>query len=111
MSGVEWADVLPALAARVAADTGRDLSEVAETLDRIQRTPEGEVDVDELVELLAPTMAGLVGPVLLDCLARLEGLAQEDRTPLLAPLVMGILPGMVAGVLAAERAREVAAHG
>lgn len=103
MSGQEWPDVLPVLAARVAADSGRDLAEVTEMLDRIQYTPDGEVDVDELAELLAPTMASLVGPVLLDCLRRLEGLSREEKMPLLAPLVMGILPGMVAGVMAAQR--------
>jgi hypothetical protein len=100
-----WGEVLPILAARVAADTGRELAEVTEILDRVHRTRDVDIDVDELAELLAPTMANLVGPVLLDCLSRLERLSREDRLPLLAPLVLGILPGMVAGVYAAERAK------
>ncbi|MGW4476829.1 hypothetical protein ACWENQ_44860 [Nonomuraea sp. NPDC004354] len=103
MSVPSWPEVLPVLAARVADDTGRDVAEVAEILDRAQRAEPAEVDVDELVELLAPTMASLVGPVLLDCLSRLEGLTREGRMPFLAPLVLGILPGMVIGVQAAER--------
>lgn len=103
--GAPWQEVLPILAARVAADTGRPLEEVTEVLDRVHRTPDHQVDVDELVELLAPTMARLVGPVLLDVLSRLERLSPEDRYPLVAPLVLGILPGMVAGVYAAEQAR------
>lgn len=100
----EWPEVLPILAARVAEDSGRDLAEVTELLDAAHRD-ETSVDVEELVEALAPTVAALQGPVLMDVLRRLDSLTREDRMPFLVPLLMGILPSMVAGVMAVERAR------
>ncbi|MGI5293296.1 hypothetical protein ACQEVF_59665 [Nonomuraea polychroma] len=105
MSAQEWADVLPRLAERVAADTGRDLAAVEAFLDACYHADPADVDVDELVAVLAPTMAKLMGPTLLDVLTRMERLAREDRLPCLAPLVLGILPRVVAAALVAERGR------
>lgn len=96
----DWADVLPLFAARVAADTGRDLAEVTAHLDDCYHADPAEVDVDELVALLAPTMAKIMGPTLLDVLCRMERLAAEDRSPVLAPLVLNILPSVAAAALA-----------
>lgn len=96
--GLDWEDVLPAFAARVAADTGRDRAEVAERLQELRETPLEEVDVDEVVELLAPTISAIMGPVLVPLLERLERVPVGERLPVAAPVLLGILPALVAGV-------------
>lgn len=93
----DWEELLPVLARRVADDTGRDLDEVTARLDAAYRGRPEDVDIDELVELLAPTVAAIMGPALMPVLERLEQLPPDERLPVLAPIVLGILPAVVHG--------------
>jgi hypothetical protein len=102
MSGMEWADMRPVLAGRVAADTGHDVAEVEAFLEECYQAEPADVDIDRLVELIAPTMATIIGPTLLDVLARLERLTRAEKLPVLAPIALGILPGIVQAIVADE---------
>lgn len=102
MTGLEWPEVLPVLAARVAADSGRPLAEVEEFLGACYRAEPEDVDVERLAELLAPTMTAIMGSALLDVLSRLERVAPDDRMPVLAPIALGILP-VILPVIVPER--------
>ncbi len=102
----DWEELLPALARRVSVDTGRDVDEVTARLDAAYRGRPEDVDVDELVELLAPTVTAIMGPALMPVLERLERVPDDERLPVLAPIVLGILPAVVHGVTIGLGARD-----
>lgn len=99
----EWADMIrPALATRIAADTGRDPADVGRELDEIHHAPSGDVDPARIVELLAPTAVALGQTAVTEVLARIEQAPAEVRGPVLAQLVQTLAPAVVQAVLAGE---------
>lgn len=92
----------PALAARLAADTGRTLSDVARELDELDHTSPDKVDAARVVALLAPTAVALGRPELPEILARAERAPAEMRGPALGRLARALAPAIAQAVTAQE---------
>ncbi|GLW09614.1 hypothetical protein Misp01_47430 [Microtetraspora sp. NBRC 13810] len=96
----EWAHFRrPALAARIAADTGRDLSSVSLELDQLHHTRPDEADPARIVQLFAPTGIALGAPIA-DVVDQVAQLPAEQRGPVMATITESLVPAVVQAVLA-----------